>query len=613
MTNGSTTLVKVYDNGDHTCLAWRPPGGTPIADCRGYIVRRLKNGVENYLHGVVGFSDTDKFDVAKPWNFPLQRFLWWDYFVRPGDTVQYSVVPVVGTNKDSLAPVAALASPLTAPLTVTGQSTAHISAYFNKGIVAAQWVSKALDAQPAGSKIADLVKTPGNTVRRALAGLLLPQILSLLADAKQQNGKIFAALYELNDPDLIAALKSFGPDCSLILANGAKTPDENKAVRDDLKQNSTIHVFDRLVSSSHFAHNKFVVFCDAAGVPLRVLTGSTNWTSSGLCTQANNALIIADADIAKDFLAAWKRLQAAGSSYPPELVAGNDTSSTYALDGGTVTPWFVKTSAAQDLDYARRLINGAQDGILFLFFNPGRFQADPHKRTLLQDVLARTQAPGDPNYDAGLYVRGVVNQDIPQLTSSADPTVSVPPTDSPADPTAGAKQPVTLYAGGTEAPQRLGHEVLVPHNIKTQFHTWEKELLGASMVNVHSKVIVLDPFGAHPVVMTGSHNLGFKASNANDDNLVIIEGNAPLAASYAINIVAIFQTYRWNSYVETHRQDPTAWHGLADNATWQDDYLTGAGRSELEFWLGRSASTNGATAAAPQPVAGAIRSISSHS
>ena len=120
----------------------------------------------------------------------------------------------------------------------------------------------------------------------------------------------------------------------------------------------------------------------------------------------------------------------------------------------------------------------------------------------------------------------------------------------------------------------LTHDVLVPRNIKDQFHAWEQELLGASMVNIHSKVIVLDPFGENPVVMTGSHNLGFKASSANDDNLVIVEGNAPLAAAYAINIIAIFHTYRWNSYVEADRADPKVWHGLVDNDQWQSDYLT---------------------------------------
>src|SRR3977135_2961761 len=106
------------------------------------------------------------------------------------------------------------------------------------------------------------------------------------------------------------------------------------------------------------------------------------------------------------------------------------------------------------------------------------------------------------------------------------------------------------------------------------------------MVNSHSKVIVLDPFGAHPVLMTGSHNLGFKASNANDDNLVIIEGNAPLAAAYAINIIAIFQNYRWNSYVEAHRNDPRVWHGLVDNDQWQASYLQGEELAEIKFWMG---------------------------
>jgi membrane protein required for colicin V production len=50
-------------------------------------------------------------------------------------------------------------------------------------------------------------------------------------------------------------------------------------------------VFDRIVPQGHFAHDKFVVVCDANRKPLRVLTGSTNWTFTGLCTQANNGLI----------------------------------------------------------------------------------------------------------------------------------------------------------------------------------------------------------------------------------------------------------------------------------------------------------------------------------
>ena len=133
------------------------------------------------------------------------------------------------------------------------------------------------------------------------------------------------------------------------------------------------------------------------------------------------------------------------------------------------------------------------------------------------------------------------------------------------------------------------------------------------MVNIHSKVIVLDPFGDHPVVMTGSHNLGFKASNANDDNLVIVEGNAPLAAAYAINIVAIFQTYRWNSYAEAHRTDPNVWHGLVDNDQWQASYLTGSELAETEFWLGKkTAAAPPAPAPPAAPAPHAVHAASTH-
>ncbi|WP_367277044.1 hypothetical protein [Bradyrhizobium sp.] len=105
-------------------------------------------------------------------------------------------------------------------------------------------------------------------------------------------------------------------------------------------------------------------------------------------------------------------------------------------------------------------------------------------------------------------------------------------------------------------------------------------------VHIHSKAIVIDPFGDKPVVMTGSHNLGFKASSKNDDNLMIVEGNAKLAAASPANIIAIYQAYRWNSYVEQHRQDPRAFHALLDNDTWQQGHLTGDELAELTFWMG---------------------------
>jgi len=596
--------VKVYDNGDHTCLVWLPADGKPIPQCRGFTIRRVTKGQAQpvFLHGLVGFSDDDKFDPSAPWKHPVQRFMWWDYGVRPGDVVQYSVVPVTGT-RDNLQLDDAAASALTEPMTITGQATAHISAYFNKGIVAAQWVSRALKTLGKNPKMASLIADttpPGNALRNALSGLLRPQLLQMLADVKKSNGEIYAALYELNDPELIPALEALGQKCHLILANGAFKPanhnDENSAVRKQL--HGVVDLHDRIVTGNHFAHNKFVVFCDASGRPLSVLSGSTNWTMTGLCTQANNAVIVDDPDLAADFLNEWNLLKAAGNAYPVDTLAQpNSTSKTFNVDGGTVTQWFAPTVNAPDLDYARKLINAAKQGILFLFFNPGAFVGEDkpeNKWTLLQNILFRHHE-GTANYDGSLYIRGVVNQEVAGLTTESKGSASKHAALDPSAPT-----PVTLFDGGKNPPQRLGYDTMVPKNIKDVFHDWDKETLGTG-VHIHSKVIVLDPFGEHPVVMTGSHNLGYKASTENDDNLMIVEGNAPLAAAYAINIIATYQAYRWNTYVEAHRQDPRVWHGLVDNDTWQRDYLQGDHLQEYNFWLGVPATAGAAVA---QPASG---------
>jgi hypothetical protein len=114
--------LKVYDNGDHTCLVWLPQDGQPIPGCRGFSIRRFVNKKEDYLHGFVGFRDSDKFDPAAPWKFPVQRFLWWDYAVKPGDAVQYSVVPVIGSDKENLILDTKNSSPTSPELKIAGHA-----------------------------------------------------------------------------------------------------------------------------------------------------------------------------------------------------------------------------------------------------------------------------------------------------------------------------------------------------------------------------------------------------------------------------------------------------------------------------------------------------------
>jgi phosphatidylserine/phosphatidylglycerophosphate/cardiolipin synthase-like enzyme len=607
--------LAAYENGDHACLVWFPSDLAPIQGCRGFGIKRERtrsDGTtdESFLRNFVGFRDGDAPPAAgEEWKWPVQRYLWWDYGVHPGDTVTYQVIPVVGPAA-SLRLLTDQASPMTPALTITGQVSPHMSAYFNRGIIAAQWVARELAAEATNqasqkTTMQAVIGKAGDPLRKALGGLLREQIVAALAEVGKQGGSIYAALYELNDPELLAALKKLGARVNLILANGAFKPpsnDENERVRAGLKKLKTIKVYDRLVPSGHFAHNKFVVFCDAKGRATKVLTGSTNWTMTGLCTQANNGLFIDDAKVAQAFRDEWDRLKAAKSGFPADLIQSNSKKKTFVVDSAQVTTWFVPTSKQQDLQQARALIAGAKDGALFLFFNPGRFAEAEDQETLLQSVVERGR-PGSPGFDPNLYIRGVVNQKIAGLTD--DSPDGAPPGkqaarqsgrtagaprrahdehDTSHDPQA-SQTPVLLYRQGAAGPQRATRDVLVPAAIKARFGHWVPELLSMGVM-VHSKVVVLDPFGQHPVVMTGSHNLGVKASRANDDNLVIIEGPGAraLAIAYAVNIIAIYQEYRWRAYVTAHAADSRAWHGLEDNDAWQAGHLSDE-RRELEFWM----------------------------
>jgi hypothetical protein len=504
--------LRVINNGDHVGLMWFPDDGQKTAGCRGFAIQRklTRNGAETtgWLANHVGFTETaPRPPAASAWQWPIQRYLWWDYAVQLGDSVAYQVMPVSGDDAAHLALAEVAATPWSDPEPVTGQDGRNISAYFNRGIIASQWVARQLAEEASaqaskGTPHAELmaaIQDPDNALRKALGGLLRTQLVKLLSDAAAGTGHVYAALYELNDPEVLAQFKALGARLFLLLGNGAFKPpanDENHDVRADLKANSQVQVFDRMVSSGHFAHNKFIVFCDANDAPQSVWTGSTNTTETGLCTQANNGILINDAAVASAYLDAWKRLHTAGNGYPTPLIKTNSAARSFQVgrdDGGSdkVSVWFAATDAGEDMDQARVVINGAKQGVLFLFFNPGVFQQDPTDWTLLQSVLNRHAPTPNPYLDPNLYIRGVVNQEIKGLTDGPAPA-GVPA--APADPAA-PSHPIALYAGGTVPPQRLSKDVLVPANVKNKYHSWEAELKGASSVMIHSKVVITDPFG----------------------------------------------------------------------------------------------------------------------
>jgi phosphatidylserine/phosphatidylglycerophosphate/cardiolipin synthase-like enzyme len=78
---------------------------------------------------------------------------------------------------------------------------------------------------------------------------------------------------------------------------------------------------------------------------------------------------------------------------------------------------------------------------------------------------------------------------------------------------------------------------------------FEAELLTLGQAIIHDKIVVIDPLDSEGFVITGSHNLGFKASYMNDENLVIIRNKqrllkptlATYSTSLSITVSALFR------------------------------------------------------------------------
>lgn len=227
------------------------------------------------------------------------------------------------------------------------------------------------------------------------------------------------------------------------------------------------------------------------------------------------------------------------------------------------------SAKSPDLVYGNALVRGAKNGILSLMLDPG------WEGSLLQTLRATAQANPD------LYVRGVVNSDPSMHAKDGDP-------------------PAIGFLNGKEAiPSNYDIVLLVSQAQPGE--PIQDYLARVGIVVVHSKIIVIDPLGEHPVVMTGSHNMGVRAATKNDDNLVIIEGDRDLAVAYALNIISVFNHFWWrhNAASEAKKKaaegadpagpstvNPTAgWKGLKTSDVWQDKfYADSSATTEVKFW-----------------------------
>lgn len=585
-TNGIEIRLAAYHNCDDVQLFWRAvvdgEEDAPVSDCLGYVIERRRqkpNGEwrpTEVLRNRVSFSsDRDEGEgtpafLTRPSNvWPFQRYDWADHGANNGQTVMYRVSAVVlpdgGTVGESELQTVA-DSGWTEPITVSGETESGVSAYFNRGFVMSQYVSRLARQNGWDAlEIKDHIKELEEPLRRFLAGELRVALLGMLDEVIEDPGlEFYAALYELADDELVERLRLLRGRAHVVLANGSdKSGDGNVSARGKLAE-ANVDVHNRMLGSKGLGHNKFAVVVRRADEQaLKALTGSTNWAATGLCTQVNNAIVFDDEEVASLYYEQWKRLAEAGDDFPAELVEENAASPRMT---GNTEVWFTRvrnpmpagTEPGADLLALIDTVNNARRMILYVMFQPG---PEP-----LRSIIERAKKDG-------IIVKGVVST-VPQSIREEQFEL------------AGTDKDVKVYKTAVVQPEGMGlsfsawvEEVTREEFLTTNTHE------GVGHAITHSKMIVIDPLDDDCAVITGSHNFSKAASEKNDENFVIVRGNRALAEAYSVACLSTYAHYRWRAFVKdkTEAGEPI-WDHLSSSPEWQQECLTPEVKQTLSAW-----------------------------
>ena len=578
-----------FSDNDVTVVAWSY--GHKLEGCMGFAVYRIDaKGVETALPSMAVFPGFVRKSGQTTASFPIQKFYWKDPYARlvaektGKRKFRYKVVPLAGVPGQLL--------PMTIGFVVSNEVEigpdvgAHWRAFFNRGLISTQRVSRALGGKPAKAGLLAAVGTKGSALRTSLAGDMIAALLDFVKRCAA-GGKLYAALYELGDDELIAALEASGKKLHLVLSNPTASDrqsasgltDGNAASRKRLALTAG-ELVDRMLPNNQIGHNKFVVHVDAKGKAAAVLFGSTNWTSTGLCAQTNNTIVCEEPRIAARYLAYWKALAkdtraAAGVAKALQgapLRTWDAKARSFALEAGAkATSWFspntpalrssstTKETRPPDMEQVAQLIAGAKQAVLFLAFFPGT-------------PSVANWAAAAQKANKGLFVRGCVTHPSAAEAFYYELHGITPAKRKPGDPPA-RQDPRVIQAEALDATVPAG---------------WAKEILNAGFAVTHDKIVVVDPFSADCAVVTGSHNLGHKASFNNDENLIIVRGQRKLAEAYATHVLDIYDHFSWRWTVQTQGQAKADAMLEVEPDVWQSRYFDAQGRikvAQLRFWL----------------------------
>ncbi len=529
-------------------IGWDVAAGSRPSDLMGFAVRRTDFDPDSeevlavkWLNGMKRFKGVeDDFgaDVRSD-QAPFQRFRWSDYTVNPSRSYRYDVFPMRGRpgrleRDDSL----------TFDLRPSAQEADGIGVYTNRGVTAAMAYLRRFE----GKHPADV---PDGAAFRWLERGLKQSLLDFVAGARRGQA-LHVCIYELfleEIADALRAAKGRGVDVAVVYH--AKPDDKATKENEHVIEHARIKGISKArTRTGNISHNKFVVLLDAAGRPLRLWTASSNFSQNAFYFQTNVGLTFDSRDMAaayERYFQILRRDPARGRKKRGAVHAQDEVEAlNAALDAEPPAAvsriLFSPVRSLHVVDAAVGLIGEARSAIfLSAPFGVGKeivAAIDANDNDILEYGLANTTAKKK--------IEGLRHRNTRFFT-----------------------------------PSRL---------VKLAGEPWDAKAFGAH--KIHSKTLVVDPWGEAPAVLMGSANFSEGSCKSNDENTILVRGDKRFAAMIATEFLRMYDHYKIRYWLNRIADSPDrAPLYLDDRPTWSNIYFRRTNRSrkfrDREVFAGR--------------------------
>jgi phosphatidylserine/phosphatidylglycerophosphate/cardiolipin synthase-like enzyme len=519
--------------GSHVVLLGLDVDDTARVGLLGFAIRRTDHN-EQKEHWCQGYrifeANEDHLGHGKQvstWDNPVQSFLWNDYTAKPTHDYTFRVVPVYGTpealERDRIPPV-------DVRVQTEDESTGTHAVYFNRGVAGSQAYLRRF-----GNHSPDEI---GPAAFAWLSRGLVEALLDFLEQAEDSSWGLRAAVYEFNYASVLEGFRAAldrGVDLQIVFDAREKydssgTPAGPFAANREAVRSAGLEQVcsERTENKSYIAHNKFVVLLKD-DQPVQVWTGSTNMTEGGIFGHSNVGHIVRDPEVAKAYFNYWEKLQTDPKGMElRNWIEENNPASPSELDGHGTFPVFSPRRVDDVLDWYAGTMGGAKNlaclTLAFTLSQPFREALEP-QCAALNYLLFDSEADNfseDGRQDRRIAIGAKIEQN--QLDN--------------------------WYAG-----------------------LWKRERLTGLNVHVkylHTKYLLVDPFGDDPLLISGSANFSAASTRNNDENMLVIRGDRRVVDIYLTEFFRIFTHYRARDFGD----EPTeSTNFLAEDDSWTKEYF----------------------------------------